>query len=102
MEFKTPRDKLRGAMAAMKAGKVLSDTLGTADRSGDADVDIPKAKNKFGDKGDGNEGGDQDGGGGSEQAYTQSDQPNGGSLGTSTGRTARTGSYLKKKESYYS
>jgi len=81
-------------MAAMKAGKLLSDTLGTADRSGDADVAIPEAKNKIGDSKDK---GEKDEGGGSEQAYTQSDQPNGGSLGSSTGRTARSGSYKQKR-----
>jgi len=90
MDLKSNHNKMRAAMAAMKAGKLLSDTLGTADRSDDADVAIPEAKNKIGEGG-------KDEGGGSEQPYTQSDQPNGGSLGPSTGRTARSGSYKQKR-----
>ena len=92
MDLSTNKKKLRAGIAAMKAGKLLSNALGTSPTE-TPDVEGPEVKNKLGDSK--KKEGEKDGGGGSEQAYTQSDQPNGGSLGDATPRTARSGSYLK-------
>jgi len=80
---------LRNAIIGMKAGKVLSNTLGTSPTE-TPDVPIPQVEQKIGDT--------TDGGGGSEQDYVQSDQPNGGSMGTPKARTARSGAYLPKRD----
>ena len=84
------KKKLGDAMKLMKAGKIVSNALGTSPTD-TPDVDIPSSNYGTTD----NEG-EKDGGGGSEQQYQQSDQPNGGSMGKQTGRQARSGSYLKR------
>jgi hypothetical protein len=77
---------LRNSIMAMKAGKILSNALGTSPTD-TPEVPVPKLKQKLGDsKG-------KDGGGGSEESYEQSDQPNGGSMGKPGPRTARSGAY---------
>jgi len=93
MDLSTNKKKLRAGIAALKAGKLLSNALGTMPTE-TPDVEGPKVINKLGDRDKKNKG-EQDGGGGSEQDYIPSDQPNGGSLSEAKPRTARSGSYLK-------
>ena len=76
---------LRNSITAMKAGKLLSNALGTSPTE-TPDVAVPEVKQTLGDK-------NKDSGGGSEQKYIQSDQPNGGKLEDPKSRTARSGAY---------
>ena len=75
---------LRNSIMAMKAGKVLSNALGTSPTE-TPDTPVPKMRGKIGDG--------KDGGGGSEETYEQSDKPNGGSMSKPMPRTARSGAY---------
>lgn len=86
MDGTTNNKLLRNSIAAMKAGKVLSNALGTSPTD-TPDVPIPKLRQTIGDK-------DKDGGGGKEEKYEQSDQPNGGSMSKPGPRTARSGAYI--------
>jgi len=70
---------------AMKAGKILSNSLGTSPTE-TPDVPIPQMNQTLGDQ-------QKDAGGGSEQQYVQSDQPNGGQMDKAKPRTARSGGY---------
>ena len=85
---KNTKKFLRNAVIGLKATKALSNAFGTSPTE-TPDVATPEDPKTVGEK---------DGGGGSEQQYEQSDQPNGGSLGKPTGWTARSGSYLKRRQ----
>jgi hypothetical protein len=82
--------KKRNLLIGLKAGKALSNALGTSPTE-TPDVELPEVP--AGDKDD-NQNQDNSG----EQQYNQSDQPNGGSLGEKTPRQAFSGSYRGLKD----
>ena len=97
--------KKRNLLMGLKAGKALSNALGTSPTE-TPDVELPEIPT--GDKGNNqnNQPGDPPADNSGEQKYNQSDQPNGGSLGEKTQRQAFSGSYrglrdpIKRRRGY--